>query len=283
LANCTSRKSTTDSIFAVVLGGTKHNVVTAPGVTKQILNQRSTLSNTELTYYLLTKFFGDRGTIRGVDPQAIFHDIAKQLHGLMREPFLSNAIAVTVRRIEELTPYLVSFAGSVVDQTVWERAAHLEVVPSSAPTVEASLFPLVRNFVGDLACEVLMGRNFMEVRSSRPAGKLSRQFITSAEGPAKVSTCNTNCARTIRIFSKICGHGTGNSTSFCWAFRPGCPDWRRQHKRGNGHAEQSKSTKKLCSLWKMVEILEVDGTTCPMFRWSWPTERGNGGRPMPVP
>jgi hypothetical protein len=142
--------------------------VTAPGVTKQILNQRSTLSNTELTYYLLTKFFGDRGTLRNVDPQIVFHDVAKQLHGLMRDPFLSNAIAVTVRRIEERTPNLVSFAGSVVDQTVWERAARMEVVPGSIPTVEASLFPLIRNFVGDLASEVLMGRNFIEVSVFTP-------------------------------------------------------------------------------------------------------------------
>jgi hypothetical protein len=86
----------------------------------------------------------------------------------MRDPFLSNAIAVTVRRIEEQTPNLVSFAGSVVDQAVWERAARMEVVPGSIPTVEASLFPLIRNFVGDLASEVLMGRNFMEVRVFTP-------------------------------------------------------------------------------------------------------------------
>lgn len=120
-----------------------------------------------MVYYLMNKFFGDRGTMREIDPQALFHDIAKQLNGLMRDPFLSNAIAVTVRCIEERTPSLVSFAGSVVDQTVWERAARLEVVPGSVPTVEVSLFPLVRNFVGDLACEVLMGRNFLEVRHCR--------------------------------------------------------------------------------------------------------------------
>ena len=138
--------------------------MTAPGVTKQILNQRSTLSNTEIIYYITTKFFGDRGTLRKIDPQIVFHVIDKQLYGLMRDPFLSNAVAVTVRRIEERTPNLVSFAGSVVDQTVWERAAHVEVVPGSVPTVEASLFPLIRNFVGDTASEVLMGRNFMEVR-----------------------------------------------------------------------------------------------------------------------
>src|SRR4051794_40268802 len=86
----------------------------------------------------------------------------------MREPILSNAVAITVRGIEERTPNLVSFAGSVVDQTVWERAARLVLLPSSVPTVEASLFPLIRNFVGDLASEVLMGRNFMEVRDSQP-------------------------------------------------------------------------------------------------------------------
>jgi hypothetical protein len=164
------RKSTTDSIFAIVIAGNKHNVVTAPGCTKQILNQRSALSNRGLIHYILNKFFGDRGACRNIDPEVLFGDISKQLHGLMREPFLSSAIAVTVRGIENRTPNLVSFAGSWVDQTMWERAAHSEVVPTSVPTVEASLFPLVRNFIGDLACEVLMGRSFMEVRQFPPLG-----------------------------------------------------------------------------------------------------------------
>jgi hypothetical protein len=164
------RTSTTDSVFAVVIAGNKHNIVTAPGCTKQILNQRSALSNRDLIYYILNKFFGDGGAGRNVDPEVFFGDIAKQLYGLMREPFLSNAIAVTVRCIQNRTPNLVSFAESWVDQTMWERAAHVEVVPGPVPTVEASLFPLIRNFVGDLACEVLMGRNFMEVRHFPPLG-----------------------------------------------------------------------------------------------------------------
>ena len=137
--------------------------MTAPGCTKQVLNQRSTLSNKALQLYMLTKFFGDRGTLGDIKPEA-FDNVSKQLHGMMREPFLSNAIAVTVRRIEERTPNLVSFAGSVVDQTAWERAANLDIVPGAVPTAEVSLFLLVRNFVGDLASEVLMGRDFMDVR-----------------------------------------------------------------------------------------------------------------------
>jgi hypothetical protein len=170
LANEGLRKSTTDSIFAIALTGNKHNVVTAPGCTKQILNQRSALSNRNLVYYILNKFFGDRGASRNVDPEVLFGNISKQLYGLMREPFLSDATAITVRALEKRAPNLVLFAGSWVDQTVWERAAHLEVVPDSVPTAEASLFPLVRNFVGDIACEVLMGRDFMEVRHSPPLG-----------------------------------------------------------------------------------------------------------------
>ena len=112
---------------------------------------------------MLGKFFGDQGSIRQIDPALAFGDIAKQLHLLLREPFLSKAIASTVRGIEDRIPDLVSFNSSWVDQSLWERSAQPELVPGSIPTVEASLFPLIRNFVGDLACEVLMGRNFVEV------------------------------------------------------------------------------------------------------------------------
>ena len=159
--------------------------MTAPGCTKQILNQRSALSNRELTYYILAKFFGDRGTNRNIDPEVLFGDISRQLYGLMREPILSNAVAITVRGIEERTPNLVSFAGSVVDQTVWERAARLVLLPSSVPTVEASLFPLIRNFVGDLAS---LGRNFMEVRDSQPV-RISYKSL-----PPNERACDTSLA-----------------------------------------------------------------------------------------
>ena len=138
--------------------------MTSPSCTKQILTQRpGVLSVRELTYYMLGKFFGDQGSIRKVDPSLAFGDIAKQLHGLLREPFLTNAIAYTVRGVEERTPSLVSFSSSWVDQSLWERAAELVPVSSPVPTVEANFFLLLKNFVGDLATEVLMGRNFMEV------------------------------------------------------------------------------------------------------------------------
>lgn len=82
----------------------------------------------------------------------------------MREPFLSDAITVTVRAIEERTPNLVGFVTSWVDESSWERSAALAVIgEGKRAVVEASFFPLVKNFVGEIACDALMGREFMEV------------------------------------------------------------------------------------------------------------------------
>jgi hypothetical protein len=153
---------TTDTVFAVILGGTKHNIVTSPSCVKQILNQRSNVSSVEVTYYLMEKFFGDRGAVRAADPETIFGPIHRQLFLLMREPFLTNATDVMVKAIEERTPNLISFADRWLDQTLWERGARLARIKGPVSTVEASLFPLVRNFVGDLASSVLMGHKFME-------------------------------------------------------------------------------------------------------------------------
>jgi hypothetical protein len=260
--------------------------VTAPGCTKQILNERSALSNRDLIYYMLNKFFGDRGAGRSVDPEVLFNNISKQLHGLMREPFLSNAIAVTVRYIQNRTPNLVSFAGSWVDQTMWERAAHVEVVPSSVPTVEASLFPLVRNFVGDLACEVLMGRNFMEVRHSPSLG-IQHESIRCVDWRASRYIVNlengtlTLC-RIIRIFLKTYGPGMENSIYSSSVCLHGYLDWHRHRKPANVFAERSKNSRKHCSPLRAEETLEVDGTTCPTSRQLWSIELESGERPMLV-
>ena len=136
-------------------------MVMSPSIAKQVLNQRATNSH-GMTLYVMEKFFGDGGGIRKVDQELLWGTVHKQLYQLMREPFLSNAIAITVRAIEERTPNLISYSESIVDQTVWERSAELLPVAGATPSVEASLFPLMRNFVGDLASSVLMGHNFME-------------------------------------------------------------------------------------------------------------------------
>jgi hypothetical protein len=90
-------------------------------------------------------------------------------------------------------------------------------------------------------------------------------------------------SRTIQISFKTYGPGMGSSTSFCSAFQPGYPDYRKLHRLGSGRAEQSKNTKKLCMLWTTVRILEANGVTYPIFHKSWPIEQENGEKQTPTP
>jgi Cytochrome P450 len=129
-------------------------------VTKEIYLQRSNISTNELTYRIMEKLFGDKGGSRSMDPSVLFGKPHQAIFQLNREPFVSVAAANTVKIVQERTYNLVSFSRSWVDQNVWERVASVTIDPSGI-SAEASLFPLIRSFVGDLACTVLMGQDFM--------------------------------------------------------------------------------------------------------------------------
>ncbi len=108
----------------------------------------------------MEKFFGNKGGVRSTDPTLIFGKVHAVLYQLNREPFVSNAAAFTVKLAEERTHNLISFSSSWVDQSIWERVANVTVDPTGT-TATASLFPLIRHFVGDIACGLLMGQDFM--------------------------------------------------------------------------------------------------------------------------
>lgn len=154
-------KSTKDGVFHIILAGTVHNIVIPPSVTRQILLQRSTVTANDFTYWVMERFFGDKGAVRNMDPAIAFGKPHQVLYQLNREPFVSDAAAVTVKLVQERTHNLLSFSPSWVDQSIWERAANITVLNSTGTTAEASLFPLIRYFVGDLACTILMGHDFM--------------------------------------------------------------------------------------------------------------------------
>jgi Cytochrome P450 len=129
-------------------------------VTKQILLQRSTITANDFVYRVLEKMFGNKGTIRACDPAVIFGKPHQIISELNREPFVSRATERTITQVQELTHNLVSFSPSWVDQSPWERVANVSVDPS-ANVAEANLFPLIRYFVGEIACGILMGQDFM--------------------------------------------------------------------------------------------------------------------------
>lgn len=106
----------------------------------------------------MKKFWNDRGTTSQINPDTLWKSIHPVLYQLTREPSLSTAVHRTVESVEEVTHNLVSFNSSLVDQAPWERSSNVVVLPAPTKVAEASLYPLIRDFVGDLACSVLMGK-----------------------------------------------------------------------------------------------------------------------------
>ena len=143
----------------MVLAGTVHNIVIPPSVVKQIFLQRSTVTAGDFTSWIMDRVFGDQGSVRNTDPEIIgnLHTVVSRLN---REPFVSNAATSTIKAVQQRTNDLISFSPSWVDQSIWERVANVQIDPSGT-TAEADFFPLIRYFVGDLACGILMGHDFM--------------------------------------------------------------------------------------------------------------------------
>lgn len=137
-------------------------LVTMPSVGRSLIRLRpSVLSTESLNLYIMEKFFGDRGSMGTMKREHWAHDIHNVLNILLKESFVSKALIKTAAMIEEKGANFVSFNKSIVDQYPWEKAAGVDVTNANPPTVETQLSCLVRNFVGEIACEVLMGSAFM--------------------------------------------------------------------------------------------------------------------------
>lgn len=155
------------SIYALFMANSKHNVVTSPSLSRQILvDRRTPITMEPFIYHIMGTFWDDKGTIKAVEHDALFNVIHGVLNGMLRESFVSTAIQGTVQRVEERTWNLISGLESPVDQSTWERVANVEIISNKdndgSFVAEASLFPLLRYFIGNIATDVLMGRNFIE-------------------------------------------------------------------------------------------------------------------------
>ncbi|EAW08003.1 cytochrome P450 [Aspergillus clavatus NRRL 1] len=157
-----SRNHMDEAVFAIIMGGTRHNIVVSPSLARAILSSRST-SSVSLINYALEKIGGDKGAIRGLsssDHHLIHHNNPNLF---MREPFLTDASKDATSLIERETPNLVTFCRSMVDQAPWERGSEAEVIDGhDKPISTVNLFALVRNFVGHITTSVFMGQALLE-------------------------------------------------------------------------------------------------------------------------
>jgi len=157
------------SAFGILLGGTKTNIITSPSLARQILFDRNAPVNMEaFIFRIMRTVWGDQGTIKAIDPALLWGEIHAVLYTMLRESFVSHAIKGTVKLLEDRTWNLISGSRSWVDQSVWERAGKVDIISGSDSSgskpfiAEANLHLLLRDFVGDIATNVLFGHNFLE-------------------------------------------------------------------------------------------------------------------------
>lgn len=156
-------------VFSLNLFGVQHYILSQLSVIQALFNKHSaTLSFDNVRWTILVNVFGANSKLKPEYTRVRSDAQDCITHGLLREPGASELVNRTVRAIEKLTPDLVSFSESMVDQSPWERAgsASLQGVDKDAagtPSVEVDLFTLIRNFVGHVTLPSLVGSEFMDV------------------------------------------------------------------------------------------------------------------------
>jgi hypothetical protein len=164
----TRRDASAHGIFAINLGGSTHNLIHTPSLVRGIFVQRSTIEYESFILFVMNRFFGmPRSFNKTLCP--MITDLNQTINrNLMREPGLGKMLAMAVHAFEQSIPNLASFASSPAGQSHWERASDASVWHGFKETgepdvaMEASLFPLLRNFLGHLATPSLMGQDFMD-------------------------------------------------------------------------------------------------------------------------
>lgn len=157
------RNRFSSGLFALNFGGYTHNIVFAPGHVTALLNSKeSNASSYEVGRNIMANSFGfPRNEFHKYD--AAFDDIAACYRPLLTEPGLGDMMKVTAANIKTNIQNLVSFSSSLVDQTYWERSSNVRITKNNAgqEVVEASLLPLIRDFVAHSTNPSLIGPNFL--------------------------------------------------------------------------------------------------------------------------
>ena len=169
--------------FAIILGGKKQDFVTTPSLAKNVYALRNEISAHDFALYFMQYFWKDYGGTARLGEEAIWKNLHPILFQLNRDPFVTNALAKTVEFVEQRVHGMVSFNNNPTDQHHWERTAKLAINPGPQITADADLYLLIRDFVGDLACRVLMG--MQPLRSLLCVSLIPLQDVTSSRAIPK--------------------------------------------------------------------------------------------------
>lgn len=79
---------------------------------------------------------------------------------MMKEPYLSKMLQVTIGNIERNIPEMISFMDAEIDQQPWEKWAGATYI--SDTETEVSLMALLRDMLGQASIPSLFGRAFID-------------------------------------------------------------------------------------------------------------------------
>ncbi|KAL4868233.1 hypothetical protein BDV12DRAFT_186067 [Aspergillus spectabilis] len=186
-----ARNQLNETVFSIVLGGAKHNVVMSPSMAKSVLTFRG-ITTAPLIQHISRKIFGDRGAFEKLSPSdhhAYVHNIPNQF---MHEPSLSQTSSAAARFLERESPNLVTFSPAVIDQMPWERPGDVTIPEGAAdrPVCEVDFFALIRHFVGTVTTTSLFGQAILETFPGllQDIWAIDDQFATLAMGPPRYLT-----------------------------------------------------------------------------------------------
>ncbi|KAK5121996.1 hypothetical protein LTR85_004568 [Meristemomyces frigidus] len=154
----------TDGIFSLNFGGSTHHILYTPGLATALLNQKQSVANSEEAgHTIMERVFGFPKAEHKKYDAALPEMMACYHKHLVSEPSLGEMVSKTAQRTKTSIKDLVTGNESIVDQMHWERtsSANIRTNKSGEPVVEASLLPLIRDYVANTANPMIMGSDFL--------------------------------------------------------------------------------------------------------------------------
>ena len=158
-----ARRTYTNGVFSLNLGGTTHTIIFKPDLSGVFMNVKTEIGDFEhISKRLMMTNFGFPASESEKYDEILPELLAAYRH-LTTNPGLSDLINVTIATLKSNINDLVSFSESIVDQPQWERMANTHLVsrPDGEQVIEASLLALTRNFVATSTTSSLHGSDFV--------------------------------------------------------------------------------------------------------------------------
>ncbi|TKA29010.1 hypothetical protein B0A50_03422 [Salinomyces thailandicus] len=157
------RDQFTQGVFALSFGATTHHIIYHPELATSLLNQKQNVaSSEEVSKRIMTAVFGFPAEEHDKYDAALPELTACYKH-ILSEPSLGKMVAQTAQRTKGDIKDLVTGNESPVDQMPWEKTSKVRGSRDSTgeTVIEASLLPLIRDFVAYTASPAIMGSDFL--------------------------------------------------------------------------------------------------------------------------